>query len=122
MPTGAVLLRLGVETPVPQSAPVDTDRPHFEVIHSLFKQTVARVGLTKDGEGIALEFLLEDDKQAEEVRRAVAADLKAKLERLSPQASSLDALFRLFRDSCCHPSNMYTEVHWCPVDPALLPD
>lgn len=96
---------------------VDTDRPFFEVIHSLFKQTVARVGWTGDGSGFALQFLLEDDPQAEKVRDRVTGDLDAKLKRLAPGADTLEDLLRLLTESCCHPSNMYTEVHWLPVTP-----
>jgi len=100
------------------AGPVDTARPHFAVVHSLFKQTVARVGRAGVDDGIALEFLLGEDPQAEKVRVQVSADLDAKLARLGPLAASPDELFRLLVESCCHPSNLYTEVHWLYVDPA----
>ncbi|MFO7675516.1 MAG: hypothetical protein R6X12_04275 [bacterium] len=106
-----------METPCWQAAPVDTARLHFGVVHSLFKQTVARVGLARDGGVVALDFLLGDDPQAAAVRAEVGRDLAAKLGRLAPAAASLDDLFRLLVESCCHPSNLYTEVHWLPVIP-----
>ena len=87
-------------------------------MHSLFKQTAARVGRGRDGEPVALEFLLAGDPQADKVREQVSADLAAKLARLAPHADSPDELFRLLADSCCHPSNLYTEVHWLYVDPS----
>ena len=96
---------------------MDTERAYFEVVHSLFKQTVARIGLNHTGDGIALEFLLGEDQQADKTRLMVRTDLDAKLARLSPAAGSLEDLFRLLEESCRHPSNMYTEVHWLPVTP-----
>ncbi len=105
--------------PEPTPGPVDTDRLHFDVVHSLFKQTVARIGRDASGGGLAVEFLLAEDPQTAEVHENVSADLRAKLERLAPLAESLDALFELLLESCSHPSNMYTEVHWLPVRPEL---
>lgn len=106
-----------MEPPCWQAAPVDAGRPHFDVVHSLFKQTVARVGWSRSGPTLALEFLLGDDPQAGTVRDKVTADLAAKLARLAPAAASLDDLLHLLVESCCHPSNLYTEVHWLPVVP-----
>lgn len=106
-----------METPCWQPAAVDTSRPHFEVIHSLFKQTAGRVGWNRAGDAVAFEFLLPGDQQAEEVRRGVTADLSAKLARLAPAARTLAELFDLLGRSCCHPSNLYTEVHWLPILP-----
>ena len=97
--------------------PVDLNRPHFEVIHSLYKQNAARIGWNEAGSGLALEFLLEDDQQAAEVRAAIAADLEAKVERLYPEVDSVERLLELLEQSCYHLSNMYTEVHWFPVKP-----
>ncbi len=97
--------------------PVDVSRPHFEVIHSLFKQTAARIGWNKTGSGLAFEFLLKKDPQAETVRKEILDDLTAKLKRLSPQADSVERLFEQLRESCSHLSNMYTPVHWCPIEP-----
>ncbi|UCG41934.1 MAG: hypothetical protein JSU73_08570 [candidate division WOR-3 bacterium] len=104
---------------------VNTTRPYFEAIHSLFKQTAARIGWMRSlppgqrlaGDRIALEFLIRDEEQADKVRQMIRSDLAAKLDRLSPSASGLEDLFRLLTDSCRHPSNLYTEVHWFPVHP-----
>lgn len=98
---------------------VDTTRPYFEAVHSLFKQTVARIGWSPDRTAIHLEHLVDDDKQSAQVKKDVEADLSDKVRRLSDQADSLEELFELLNRSCCHPSNMYTEVHWLPVDPAV---
>jgi hypothetical protein len=106
-----------VENPGFATGSVDTTRTYFEAIHSLFKQTAARIGWCRTGGRIVLESLLGDDKQADEARQMIRADLAAKLDRLSPSASGLDELYRLLVDSCCHPSNLYTEVHWFPVVP-----
>ncbi len=97
--------------------PVDVNRPYFEVIHSLYKQNAARVGWNRTGSGLALEFLLQDDQQADEVRAAITADLAAKVKRLYPEAGSVEHLMELLERSCSHLSNMYTEVHWFPVNP-----
>jgi hypothetical protein len=97
--------------------PVDPNRPHFEVIHSLYKQNAARVGWNETGSGLALEFLLKDDQQSDEVRAAITADLTGKLERLYPEAGSVERLMELLEQSCYHLSNMYTEVHWFPIKP-----
>ena len=97
--------------------PVDPNRPHFEVIHSLYKQNAARVGWNEAGSGLALEFLLKDDPQADEVRTAITADLTDKVERLYPETGSVEGLMKLLEQSCYHLSNMYTEVHWFPVEP-----
>jgi hypothetical protein len=114
-----------VENPGFTTGSVDKTRPYFEVIHSLFKQTAARIGWMRSlppgqhlaGDRVALEFLLRDDEQADTARQMIRSDLAAKLERLSLSASGLEDLFRLLADSCCHPSNLYTEVHWFPVHP-----
>ena len=106
-----------MKVPCWQSGPVDVSRTHFDVVHSLFKQTIGRIGRNRAGDAIVFEFLLPDDPQADEVREAVNADLSAKLDRLAPAANTLDELFDLLCRSCCHPSNLYTEVHWLPVIP-----
>ena len=106
-----------VKPPLWRSAPVDTTRPYFEVVHSLFKQTAARVGRSRSDEAVAFECLLPDDPQAAEVRHAIQTDLAARLKRLAPVAGSSDELFDLLARACCHPSNLYTEVHWLPVQP-----
>lgn len=114
-----------MENPGFTTGSVDKTRPYFEVIHSLFKQTAARIGWMRSlppgqhrtGDRIVLEFLLRDDEQADKARQMIRADLAAKLDRLSTTASGLDDLFGLLADSCCHPSNLYTEVHWFPVVP-----
>lgn len=97
--------------------PVDRTRPWFDAVHSSFKQTVARIGRAPGEDGIAFEDLLPEDPDTARVRAQVEADLEGKLERLGPLAESADRLFELLRDSCSHPSNLYTEVHWLPVDP-----
>ena len=97
--------------------PVDTSRPHFEVIHSLYKQNAARVGWSETGSGLALEFTLGDDPQADEVRAAITADLEDKVRRLRKESGSIEHLMNLLEQSCHHLSNMYTEVHWFPVRP-----
>ncbi|MBN2537944.1 hypothetical protein JXB37_06700 [candidate division WOR-3 bacterium] len=97
--------------------PVDRTRPWFEAVHSAFKQNVARIGRAPGEDAVALEDLLPADPDAARVRAQVDADLAGKLERLGPLAESVDRLFELLRDSCSHPSNLYTEVHWLPVDP-----
>ena len=96
-------------------APVDTTRLHFEVVHSLFKETCARVGWNRAGSGLAVEFLVGEDPQAETVHIEVLVDLRGKLKRCG--GDSAVAVLAALMDGCRHPNNLYTRVHWFPIDP-----
>ncbi len=100
------------------SGRVDTARPHFELVHSFYKETVARVGYAAAGAGLAVEY--EDGEAAadERVRADVAASIAARL-RDCPGAA--ESLFDRLCSSCAGPENLYARVHWYLFDPALLP-
>ncbi len=107
--------------PVNPSLPtgrVDTSRPHFELVHSFYKETVARVGYAAAGTGLAIEFVAGPAASNERVRADVAASIAARL-RDCPGAA--ESLFDRLRASCAGPENLYARVHWYLFDPDLLP-
>lgn len=107
--------------PVNPSLPtgrVDTSRPHFELVHSFYKETVARVGYAVGGAGLAVEFETGEATADERVHADVAASIAARL-RGCPGAT--ENLFERLCSSCVGPENLYARVHWYLFDPDLLP-
>lgn len=97
---------------------VDTSRPHFELVHSFYKETVARVGYAAAGTGLAIELVAGEAVSNERVRADVAASIAARL-RGCPGAT--ENLFERLCLSCVGPENLYARVHWYLFDPDLPP-
>lgn len=104
--------------PVLPTGPVDTTRPHFELVHSFYKETVARVGYAAEGAGFAVEYGAGEAASDERVRSDVDDSIAA---RLRGCPGSAEGLFDRLRTSCAGPENLYARVHWCLIDPSLLP-
>ena len=97
---------------------VDTSRAHFELVHSFYKETVARVGYAAGGAGLAIEYGVGEAARDKRVRDDVEDSIAA---RLRDCAGAAEALLDRLRSSCAGPENLYARVHWYLFDPALLP-
>lgn len=97
---------------------VDTARAHFELVHSFYKETVARVGYAAEGAGLVIEYEAGEAADDERVRADVEASIGA---RLRDCAGAVEDLLDRLRSSCAGPENLYARVHWYLFDPSLLP-
>lgn len=101
-----------------QPGRVDTSRPHFELVHSFYKETAARLGPGPDGTGLLLEYLDCPAGADARVRADVEASITARLRDCGEVTP--DPMDRL-KTACAGPENLYARVHWYLFDPALLP-
>lgn len=101
-----------------QPGRVDPSRPHFELVHSFYKETAALLGLKSDRTCLVLEYVDCPSGADPRVRADVEASITARLRDCGGTAD--DPMARL-QAACAGPANLYARVHWCLVDPALPP-